>query len=180
MTPPELADLDGRQLARFLAGPALGLDGLGKGEWLAVAELLTLRLSDDREVFSADDWAAASAAADYVLAAAEAAGAVGHDESVVRRLNLSVAVLRRASPRTDIPILSPDRMAALFAGSVPMSVPQARSLAAGWRNLDIADMRRLRLIRNLVTPMLLVRDLMSEEDGAAEVEQWEEILPLLP
>lgn len=180
MTPPELAELDGRQLARFLAGPVPDLAGFSKGEWLAVTELLTLRLSDDREVFSAGDWAAASAAADYVLTSAEAAGAIGHDEAVVRRLNLSAAVLRRASPRDDIPILNPGRMAALFAESIPMSAPQARSLAAGWRDLGIADMRRLRLIRNLVTPMLLVGDLISEEDSVAEVEQWKEILPLLP
>ena len=145
-----------------------------------MTELLTLRLSDGREVFSADDWAAASVAADYVLTSAEAAGAIGHDESVIRRLNLSAAVLRSESPRDDIPILSPGRMAALFAEAVPMPARQARSLAADWRNLGIADMRRLRLIRNLVTPMLLVRDLIPGENSAAEMEQWEEVLPMLP
>jgi hypothetical protein len=60
--PQDLAALNGRQLVRFLSRPAPGLAGLSRGEWLAVAELLALRLSDDREPFSADDWGAASAA----------------------------------------------------------------------------------------------------------------------
>lgn len=178
--PQDLAALDGRQLVRLLSRPASGLAGLSGGEWLAVAELLALRLSDDQEPFSAADWEAASAAVDYVLAGAETAGAVRHDESVIRRLNLSAAVLRRASPRGDIPLLNPDGMVGLFAETVPMSAQRARSLAADWRSLGVADMRSLRLVRNLVMPVLLVSHLISEENAVAEMGQWEEVLPLLP
>ena len=101
-------------------------------------------------------------------------------ESVIRRLNLSAVVLRRAALSDDILILSPDRIASLFAETVPMTVQQARLLAADWRSLEIADIRRLRLVKNLVTPMILISHLLSENRPMVEIEDWEEILPLLP
>ena len=176
----DLAALDGRQLVHLLARPAPAPDGFSTAEWRSVVQLLTSRLSDDREAFSADDWEAASAAVEHVLTAAETAGVMEHDESVIRRLNLSAVVLRRAALRDDILILSPDRIASLFAETVPMTVQQARLLAVDWRSLEIADIRRLRLVKNLVTPMILISHLLSENRPMVEIEDWEEILPLLP
>jgi hypothetical protein len=61
-----------------------------------------------------------------------------------------------------------------------MTVQQARLLAVDWRSLEIADIRRLRLVKNLVTPMILISHLLSENRPMVEIEDWEEILPLLP
>jgi hypothetical protein len=177
----DLTSLDGRQLARWLvAQPATSLAELREGELLAVVELLTSRLTDESEVFSVDDWRAGSEAVDQVLATAEAAGSIDRNESAIRRLNLSAALLRPASPQDDIPILNIDRICAFFAEAVPMSAEQARDLASDWRGRDVAVIRQLRFAKNLVTPMLLVRDFVSDDYIAAELNAWEEVLPLLP
>lgn len=181
MTLQDLTSLDGRQLVRWLiARPATSLAGLGKGELLAVVELLTSRLTDEGGGFSADDWRAGSEAVDRVFGAGEAAGSIDRNESVIRRLNLSAALLQRVPPQDEIPILNFDVIHALFAEAVPMPAGQARDLASGWRGRDVAVVRQLRFAKNLVTPMLLVRDFASDDNAAAELNAWEEVLPLLP
>ena len=150
-----------------------------------MVQLLTSRLTDEAETFSADDWRTGSEALEQVLGIANTAGAIDRNESVIRRLNLSAALLQRVSlqrvsARRDIPILSPDRMCDLFMDSIPVSAAQAHDLAPNWRNLDVLVIRQLRLAKNLVTPMLLVSRLVADGGVLAELNAWEEVLQLLP
>jgi hypothetical protein len=48
-----------------------------------------------------------------------------------------------------------------------MPAQRARSLAADWRSLEVADVRSLRMCRNRVKPVLLVGHLMTDENAVA-------------
>lgn len=177
----DLAVLDGRRLARWIvAQPAISLVSLGKGGMLAVVELLTSRLTDESETFSADDWRIGSEAMERILETAQAAGSIDHNESAIRRLNLAAAVLQRVQPRGDVPMLDLDRIRNIFADAMPVSVEQAGDLASDWQGRDVSVIRQLRLAKNLVKPMLLMRRFISDDNATAELNSWEEVLPLLP
>jgi len=177
----DLAALDGRRLARWIvAQPAISLASLGKGGVLAVVELLTSRLTDESETFSADDWRTGSEAMERILETAQAAGSIDRNESAIRRLNLAAVVLQRVQPQGDIPMLNLDRIRNIFTDAVPVSVGQARDLASDWRGRDVSVIRQLRLAKNLVKPMLLMRNFISDDNVTADLNSWEEVLPLLP
>lgn len=175
-----LTTLDGRELARVIVQGDGSPGGLDNGELLAVVELLTFRLTQDARYFSADDWRSASRALEQILAAAEAVGSLKHEESVIRRLNLSSALLQRVSPQSDVPILSLEYMLLLFEEALPFSLEQARELASDWRSLEVEVVRQLRLAKNLVTPMLIVSDLIADTGSVAELRAWGAVLPMLP
>jgi hypothetical protein len=180
MTLQDLSLLDGRHLARLVAQPQEVLTELRKSELLGLIELLTFRLTVDNETFSSDDWAIASKAVDEVFATAEDAEIISRNESALRRLNLSAAILKNFYPCECISLLNPHHMHTIFMGTMPISLNDARSLAPDWRSRDISVIRQLRLVKNLVKPMLYVSRTMFDEATAAELNSWEEILPLLP
>jgi hypothetical protein len=48
------------------------------------------------------------------------------------------------------------------------------------RTLDIATIRRLRLVKNLVVPLLGVKPILEQAGFADGLRVWEETLPRLP
>lgn len=176
----QLASMDARELSRLLTSTAQPPLDLEQGEWLAVVQLLTARVTEDCEALSADDWQVASAGVEGVLATAEAVGSIDHNESVIRRLNISAALLQRVSPQDDVPLLSLARMRELFEEAIPITVEEARDLATDWRSREVSVIRQLRLAKNLATPMLLVSTLASDYDILAELSAWRDVLPFLP
>jgi len=115
-----------------------------------------------------------------ILETAQAAGSIDRNESAIRRLNLAAVVLQRVQPQGDIPMLNLDRIRNIFTDAVPVSVGQARDLASDWRGRDVSVIRQLRLAKNLVKPMLLMRNFISDDNVTADLNSWEEVLPLLP
>jgi hypothetical protein len=175
-----LTSLDARHLSRVLATSEPGSTELVASEWLAVVQLLTTRLTDECRVLSADDWMIASVALDHALANAKALGAIDQGECVIRRLNLSAALLQQVLPNSDATILNPTRMFDLFTEALPVSVEEARNLSLDWRTLDISVVRHLRLAKNLVSPILAVRRVLSDAGIIGDLDAWEEVFPLLP
>ena len=57
---------------------------------------------------------------------------------------------------------------------------EARELASDWRSLELEVVRQLRLAKNLVTPMLIVSDLIADTGSVAELRAWGAVLPMLP
>jgi hypothetical protein len=176
----ELTSMSVRQLSEVIAMSKLRPADLGQGEWLAVVQLLTARLITESGALSEADWLVCSSAVDYTLTTAEAGGFIDHNDYVIRLLNLSAALLQRISPKSDIPILNPQRMFALFIETVPMSAENARILSLDWRTLDISMIRQLRLAKNLVAPLLTVSRVLSDDDIADRLGVWDEVFPLLP
>ena len=149
-------------------------------EWLGVVELLTMRLTEGSGDVPAEDWARCSAAMASALEAAVAAGAIDHRESVIRRLNLAVALLQNVVPIAEVDILNPDLLLDLMFQELPLSAGEARQMSAEWRNLDISQIRSLRVAKNLVSPALALARLVPEAKFAGRLRAWEDVMPSLP
>ncbi|MEV8398916.1 hypothetical protein ACWFRQ_33015 [Streptomyces niveus] len=175
----KLASLDLRSLSDVLATHAPTVPELGRGEWLGVVELMTMRLTDECGSLPAESWATCSSALSYALEAAVAAGSIDERESVIRRLNLSVALLRQVSSNAEVDILNPGHLIGLLFQELPMSVEQARDRSVDWRALGIEQIRILRGVKNLVSPGLSLARLAPRE-VAGRMKAWEEVFPSLP
>lgn len=176
----DLASLDLRSLSEVLAAHAPTVSELGRGQWLGVVELITMRLTDECGSLSAESWATCSLALAYALEAAVASEDIDERESVIRRLNLSVALLQRIPPNAAVDILNPSHLIDLLFLELPMSVEEARDLSVDWRALDIAQIRLLRAVKNLVSPALSLARLVSREEIDGRLKAWEEVFPSLP
>lgn len=175
-----LSTMSATELSGLFATPESVPAGMHDGEWLAVVQLLTARLTQEAESLSTQDLNLGATALDVALDHAEQAGAIDRDESAIRRLNLTSALLRVCGPKPDAVLLNPQRMYDLFSEAVPLSPAQIRDLPEDWRALDIAGIRRLRLVKNLVAPLLGVRSILEQAGFADDLTAWEELLPRLP
>lgn len=176
----DLASLDLRSLSAVLAAHSPMVHELGRGQWLGVVELMTMRLTDECSSLSAESWVTCASALAYALEAAVASGSIDQRESVIRRLNLSVALLQWVPPNPEVDILNPGHQIDLLFQELPMSVEEARDLSADWRTLNIAKIRLLRAVKNLVSPALSLAKKVPEEDHDGRLKAWEEVFPSLP
>ncbi|MFJ9428085.1 hypothetical protein ACIRQY_00350 [Streptomyces sp. NPDC101490] len=176
----DLSSLDLRSLSEVLAAHALAISDLGHGQWLGVVELMTMRLTDECGSLKAESWAASSSALAYALEAAVTSGSIDQRESVIRRLNLSVALLQQVPPNVEVDILNPGHLIDLLFQELPMSADEARNLSVDWRSLDIAQIRILRAVKNLVSPALSLARLASKGEVDGRLKAWEEVFPSLP
>ncbi|MFE2728155.1 hypothetical protein [Kitasatospora sp. NPDC059327] len=153
---------------------------MDSGQWLGVVELLTMRLTGECGGLSAESWATCSRALAYALEAAVASGSIDHHETVIRRLNLSAALLQRVSPNVEVDILDPNRVIEIFLGEISMSAEEARDVSIDWRSRDIADIRRLRTAKGLVWPTLLAMHAAFGDEFDPRLKAWEVVFPSLP
>ncbi|MEU2134583.1 hypothetical protein [Streptomyces sp. NPDC018352] len=176
----DLASLDLRSLSEVLATHAPAVPGLGRGQWLGVVELMTMRLTDECGSLSAESWATCASALAYALEAAVASGAISRSESVIRRLNLSVALLERVPPNPEVDILNPGHLIDLLFQELPMSAEEARDWSVDWRGLDISQIRLLRLAKNLVSPALRLVKMAPGGEFDGRLKAWGEVFRSLP
>lgn len=176
----DLEALDLRALVESLASRAPSEHELSAENWLSVVELLTIRLQDGFGDLPVRFRSECSAAVSYALDTAIASGSIDRREGVIRRLNLSRALLRQVPPDTGVDILDPDRIIGLLLGELPMSVEEARALSADWRALDISLIRELRFAKNLLSPGLAISKLAAEGELDTRLRGWEEVFPMLP
>ncbi|MEU3752393.1 hypothetical protein AB0H17_06415 [Streptomyces olivoreticuli] len=176
----DLASLDLRSLSEILAARGLTVSELSRGQWLGVVELMTLRLTNECDSLSGESWATCSSALAYALEAAVASGSIDARESLIRRLNLSVALLGRIPSSGEVDILNPGHLIDLMLQELPVSVEEARDMSADWRALDITQIRLLRIVKNLVSPAFDLARMASGEDFDGRLKAWEEVFPSLP
>lgn len=175
-----LATMTAPELSGLLTTPESALADLSGGEWHAVVQILTASLTRQAGSLSAAELNLGVAALDLALAQGEQAGALGRNEATIRRLHLTAVLLQRRGPDPDVAFLNPRRMYDLFSEAVPLSTAQIQELPPDWRTLDIATIRSLRLVKNLVTPLLLVKSIVEQAGFADELSVWEAMLPRLP
>lgn len=150
--------------------------GLEPDQWLGVVQLLGTRLVEEGRGLGAGQWPAAAAAYRYALESALGAGAITAEEVVLRRLNLSAALLREVAPDPAVDLLDPGAAAELALRALPLPIDDARRLAPRWRELDIEQIRKLRLAKNLLRPALMINESLRDPRIAA----WEQVVPVLP
>ncbi|QFZ72927.1 hypothetical protein GFH48_06300 [Streptomyces fagopyri] len=175
-----MASLDLRSLSELLAAHTPTISELGRGQWLGVVELMMMRLTDECGSLSAESWATCSLALTYALEAAVASGSIDETESIIRRLNLSAALLQRIPSNSVVDILNPNHLIDLLFQELQMSVEEARERAIHWRALGIVQIRLLRTVKNLVSPALSLARVASREEVDGRLKAWEEVVPLLP
>ncbi|MER7211598.1 hypothetical protein ABT340_31470 [Streptosporangium sp. NPDC000239] len=175
-----LLDLNLRQLSAVLSTGRLSLEELEQNQCIGLIELLTMRLIDECEELSAEDWVVCSAATDYVFCVAEKRKSIDHEEGVIRRLNISAALLRRVAPRSEVDLLAPDHVVDLLLRELPVSVDEARDMAARWQSLEIDQIRRLRLVKNLLSPVVGIGDVIPRHTYDSRLKAWIGIFSSLP
>lgn len=176
----DLLELDLRQLSAALSAGRLSEEELEQNQWIGLIELLTMRLVDACEELSAEDWAGCSTALDYVLRTAEKRKAIDREEEVVRRLNLSAALMRHVAPRSGVDFLDPDHAVGLLLRELPVSADEARDMAARWRDLEINQIRRLRSAKNLLSPVVDIMDIVPLHTYEVRLKVWVSIFSSLP
>jgi len=176
----QLAGLTATELTLLFATPQTAPGDMGRGDWLAVVQLLTAGLTREAELLPAAELNRGVEVLGTLLEQAEQIGDIDHDEVVIRRLNLAGVLRDRRGSDPDVVLLTPQQMYELFLGAVPFSLAQVREFPADWRTLDIDTMRRLRRVKNLLMPLLSSKPLLEEAGLRDEVSAWEEVLPRLP
>ncbi|QKW25042.1 hypothetical protein HUT11_02060 [Streptomyces seoulensis] len=176
----DLTSLDLRSLAEALASHAPTQAELVPGQWLGVVELLTMRLADGFGDLPTEHWGTCSAAFGYALETAVASGAIDSRESVIRRLNLSLALLQKVPPNAEFDVLDSGYLIDILFRELPMSAEEARTLSVDWRGLDISQIRLLRAAKNLVSPGLAISGMVSGKELDPRLKAWKEVLPSLP
>ncbi|MFF0572719.1 hypothetical protein [Streptosporangium saharense] len=173
----DLLELDLRQLSAALSVGRPSAEELEQNQWTGLIELLTMRLVGACEELSAEDWAVCSTALDYVFRAAGKIKAIDHEEEVIRRLNLSAALLRHVAPRSEVDLLDPDHAVDLLLRELPVSADEARDMVVRWRALEINQIRRLRSAKNLLSPVV---DIIPRHTHDSRLRVWMSIFPSLP
>ncbi|ACU77441.1 conserved hypothetical protein [Catenulispora acidiphila DSM 44928] len=175
-----LASLTATELSSLLtASESAPVDKHG-GDWLAIVQLLTARLTEEGGTLTAEELNLGATALDVALDSAEQAGVIDRNEAAIRRLNLMSVLLRLRGPNPDVALLNPQRMYGLFSTAVPLSAAQIREVPPNWRALDVDTIRRLRLVKNLVVPLLGVKSILEQAGFADNLAVWEDALPRLP
>jgi hypothetical protein len=169
-----------RELVSLLASGNPAPDQLKQSQWLAIVQLLTARLSRECAGLQPADWRLSQEATDYVLHAAEARRSISAREVAERRLNLSVALLHVVPPNREVGLLNPAVAAEVFSREVPLPFEEAQMLTANWKRLDIAEIRRLRDVKNLLTPILWLVQKFPENSSLQALRHWEGIHGDLP
>jgi hypothetical protein len=98
----------------------------------------------------------------------------------IRRLNLTLALVNRVGPSSEHMLRNPDVAAAVFLDALPMEFAEALTLLPDWQSASLDDMRRLAAIKDLLTPLVGVDDLISDGAAKESVREWLTLLAVLP
>ncbi|MFI5908166.1 hypothetical protein [Dactylosporangium sp. NPDC051541] len=174
----ELAELNPIDLALLLTDRVPTWTAEPAVRWRAVLELFTSRLaSSDRRV-TPEEVAQLRAAYEALVAGASGAGALDGRESVLRRVNMLVALARSAADPAIDDLAAAARRTVLE--SLPLSIESARVKASNWRALPADEVRDLRYAKNLLGPLRSIAGDGRRPDDSADLDAWLQLLPSLP
>jgi hypothetical protein len=176
----DLVVLDLQMLSETLAAGVPNVSELEASEWLGIVEVIAARLTDESRGLSTGSWGVCSDALDHALNAAVESGAISQTESVIRRLNLSLVLLQSVPTNATISILNPHYQMDLLFQELSMSTEEARTLSIDWRRLEIEKIRRLRTLKNLLSPALALARHVYGDDLDERLKVWESVFPSLP
>jgi hypothetical protein len=171
-----LVPRDRRELVRWCLAGGDDVARLTGQEHLALLYLLTTKVRKEAAEIPKEEWPDLARAYDVVLSMTP----YNPFDAVAHRFNLMSVLLRTVLPRTDVPLLNPDAAARLFFEILPLSREEAVRLSADWRSEDIADIRQLRWIKNLLTPLERFSHLIGDAELSARVAEWIDLRDRLP
>ncbi|MFC8849462.1 MULTISPECIES: hypothetical protein [unclassified Micromonospora] len=176
MTPlfEDLVHMDLRTLATWIRSES-NIVNLGQQEGRGLVEIFSSRLVEEAEDVGPDEWNGLAGALDRAMLSAD----LDPTESAVRQINLMSALMAAVGPSSDS-LRNPDAAMAIFLGALPMEFNEASALVANWRRASQEDIRRLRSIRNLLTPLVGAEALISDAVGKEAIGKWMTLLDQLP
>src|SRR4051812_28073994 len=156
------ADLGQFGLDELCRALTRGEPTIAGGRELSVVELLTTRIFEVSSSASVDLFVRYGEALRRALEIAVTVGAIDYQESVVRRLNLTAALLRSRQSDDGAELISARSAIDLFLREVPLTAERAQELSVDWRSRDIDKIRLLRRVKNLATPAVAVASILGD------------------
>lgn len=172
-----LSRLNLLDLVRTLGEQPFASMDLAVATWGSVVELVTQRIQIEGASLGPTEWVRCSATYLDLLAHATRAGTYSRDEALIRRLHLTGFALESAR-QTDVDVVLLDPHGGIDSALevLPSDVAATASAAAQWRDLAREDVLRLRRIKNLLTPALI----LARRWGDARLDDWSTVYPSLP
>ncbi|MER5665416.1 hypothetical protein [Streptomyces mirabilis] len=152
----------------------------GVSQWMAAAQQFAARIQADPAGVSDEQWRAIAEAWTALLAAAERATGTQRNEWLLRDLWLRSWLLEKVGPRADVPLFDPGPVLERALDAMPMSPEEAAELAPRWRELARAQMRALRMIRQLLAPAHALARLLADHPRWSEFEAYQGLAGELP
>lgn len=171
-----LVSLDLRMLLPVLVDEFPNATDLDPDDWRALVELMTTRIQAEGAMLRRDQWRVCSDVVMKVYASAEASGAIGHREAIVRRLNLTAAVVGAIGINADIELLDVQSAIDLAVSGLPHDPERIRQAALRWQQLEKDEILALRTLKNLLTPVVALLRYQSDD----RLTRWLEVYPTLP
>lgn len=171
----DLVRMDLRALATWLRseGEAANLD---QEESRGLIQAFASRLLNDAENVAPYEWDIFAKSLNHAMASAN----LHRTEQAISQLNLMRALIEAVGPSSEYSLRSPNAAVALFLDGLPMEFDEASALAVNWPGASLEDIRRLRAIKNLLSPLVGIQSLVSDEAGKETIERWMPLLPQLP
>jgi len=144
--------------------------------WLGLIEPATLHATAPRSP-DRPAWTRLTVAA---LETARMTGALTGREVAARMAHLCRALARYGAPEAYDPALRPDRVARACLDVTGMTAAQAAATPWRLRAADVAVMRDLRRVRNVVAPAVALADRIEDTGTRRELAAWRAVLPRLP
>ncbi|WP_028568998.1 hypothetical protein [Salinispora tropica] len=175
----ELTDLDIRDLATLLAEQTPSWEGTPQGQWRSVLELFTSRLaSSDRQIVARELFLLRDAY-DVLIAAAQRDGALDGRESILRRVNVLVALAESSTDDLEVDDLA-TAVKRMVLEDLPIALELAWAKAPFWRTSSTDEIREMRFAKNLLSPLKPIAERGLNSDDSAQVDAWLGLLPSLP
>ncbi len=171
----DLVRMDLQSLAAWLRSEN-NTANLRQQERRGLVEVFASRLVDEVESITPDRWNALAESLDKAMASAD----LDRTERATRRLNLMSALITAVGPSSEYSLRNPDAAVAIFLGALPMEFNEASALVVNWPQASREDIRRLRAIKNLLTPIVGVEGLISNGTGRETIGKWMTLLVQLP
>lgn len=138
-------------------------------------ETFSSQLVEEAEDIGPEEWLGLADALDKAMLLA----GIDRTESAIRRINLMSALVAAVGPSSDS-LRNPDAAVAIFLDALPMEFKEASALVINWRQANREDIRRLRSIKNLLTPLVSIESLVVDAVGKETIGKWMTLLSRLP
>lgn len=171
----DLVRMDLRSLATWLRSES-STASLGQQESRGLLEVFASRLLEEADGIYPDEWEGLADALDRAMLSA----GLDRTESAIRRLNLMSALVTAVGPSSAYSLRNPNAAVAIFLDALPMEFNEASVLVVNWRRASRQNIRRLRSIRNLLTPLVDTEGLISDAAGKETIGKWMTLLDQLP
>ncbi|MDT5025583.1 MAG: hypothetical protein QOE61_2009 [Micromonosporaceae bacterium] len=171
----DLVRMDLRSLVSWLRSES-NTANLGQQESRGLVESFSSRLVDEVEHIAPNEWNGFADALDRAMLSAD----LDRIEWAIRRLNLMSALIAAIGPSSEYSLRNPNAAVAVFLDALPMEFNEASVLVVNWRQASREDIRRLRSIKNLLTPLVNIESLISDAVGKETIGKWMTLLDQLP